>query len=216
MRSLNFDESIWIWQGGTFNAQSEVFSGEWLRVASSFGLVVVGGEEDEQEGFDNDQFSQGLVALNDRVNLLYEQDLNLSEFFQYNVLFSTDFDQAITPSQDSIYNVGIKYNTSNEELSWVVQELGRVQSLTGGTHDLDETCELIICDATAENVIINLPDPADVKGLKYHFKKISTSHSVQLNGTIDGVGVYSFNGNDDCKVIMYDGTAYWLVAYYHK
>jgi hypothetical protein len=216
MRSLNFDESIWIWQGGTFNAQSEVFSGEWLRVASSFGLVVVGSEEDEQEGFDNDQFSQGLVALNDRVNLLYEQDLNLSEFFQYNVLFSTDFDQAITPAQDTIYNVGIKYNTSNEELSWVVQELGRVQSLTGGTHDLDPTCELIICDATAENVIINLPDPATVKGLKYHFKKISSSHQVQLNGTIDGLGLYSFNGKDDCKVLMSDGTAYWLVAYYHK
>ena len=97
-----------------------------------------------------------------------------------------------------------------------MQELGRVQSLTGGTHDLDPTCELIICDATAENVIINLPDPADVKGLKYHFKKISSAHSVQLNGTIDGAGVYSFNAKDDCKVIMSDGTAYWLVAYYHK
>lgn len=216
IKSLDFDESIWIWQGGTFYAQSEVFSGEWLRVSSSFGLVVVGDEGEDQNGFDNDQFSQGLVALNDRVNLLYEQDLNLSEFFQYNVLFSTNFDQVITPAQDTIYNVGIKYNSSNEELNWVVQELGRVQSLVGGTHNLDPTCELIICDSTAESVIINLPNPSTVKGLKYHFKKIAPSNSVQLNGTIDGAGVYSFNGKDDCKVLMSDGTEYWLVSYYHK
>jgi hypothetical protein len=216
MRSLEFDESIWIWQGGVFNAQSEVFSGEWLRVASSFGLIVVGGEEDEQEGFDNDQFSQGLVALNDRVNLLYEQDLNLSEFFQYNVLFSTDFDQTITPSQDTIYNVGIKYDAATEDLNWVTQELGKTQSLTAGTHALDTTAELIICDSTEGNVIINMPDPATVKGRKYHFKKIAPSSSVQLNGTIDTLPMYSFNGKDDCKVIMSDGTQYWLVAYYHK
>jgi hypothetical protein len=216
MRSLEFDESIWIWQGGVFNAQSEVFSGEWLRVASSFGLVVVGGEEDEQEGFDNDQFSQGLVALNDRVNLLYEQDLNLSEFFQYNVLFSTDFDQTITPSQDTIYNVGIKYDAATEDLNWNIQELGKTQSLPGGIHDLDVTAELIICDSTEETVIVNLPDPATVKGRKYHFKKIASSHSVQLNGTIDTLPLYSFNGKDDCKVIMSDGTQYWLVAFYHK
>jgi hypothetical protein len=216
MKSLSFDGGIWIWQGGTFNAQSNVFTGEWLRIGSEFDLVIVNDEEDEQEGFDNDQFSGGLVALDEQVGTLYDQNMNLNENMQYTVFFQAQTTDLTVPSQDSIYNVGIKYNTSNEELSWVVQELGRVQSLTGGTHDLDPTCELIICDATAETIIINLPDPATVKGLKYHFKKISSAHSVQLNGTIDGAGVYSFNGKDDCKVIMSDGTAYWLVAYYHK
>ena len=144
-----------------------------------------------------------------------EKDDNIDEFFQYNVLYNSNFDQVTSPVDLSVFNVGIKYDEANG-LSWWTQELGKVQSLTGGTHDLDPTCELIICDATAESVIINLPDPATVKGLKYHFKKISSSNQVQLNGTIDGLGLYSFNGKDDCKVLMSDGTAYWLISYYHK
>lgn len=215
MKSLEFDESIWIWQGGTFFAQSEVFAGEWLRVASSFGLVVVGDEGEDQNGFDNDQFSSGLVALNDRVNLLYEQDLNLSEFFQYNLLFSTDFDQTVTPTENTIYNVGIKYDAGTEDLSWVTQELGKVQSLTGGTHDLDDTCELVVCDTTAESVIVNLPDPATVKGLKFIFKKIASSHSVEINGTIDTLPMYSFNSSFESVTIMSDGTQYYAVGRYH-
>lgn len=216
MKSLSFDDGIWTWQGGTFNAQSNVFTGEWLRIGSQFDLVVVNDEQDEQDGFENDQFSQGLVALDTQVGILYDQALNFNEYFQYSVFLKAQTSDNILPTEDTTYAVGIKYDVANDTLAWNIQELGKVQSLTGGTHDLDSTAELIICDATTETVIINLPDPADVKGLKYHFKKISSSHSVQLNGTIDGVGVYSFNGKDDCKVLMSDGTAYWLVAYYHK
>ena len=178
--------------------------------------MVVGGEDIiDQNGSDNNQFKQGMIAMNERINLLYENDNTINEFFQYNVLYASEFDSVNPVADQSVFNVGIKYDESNG-LSWWTQELGKVQSLTGGTHALDPTCELIICDATAETIIINLPNPATVKGLKYHFKKISSSHSVQLNGTIDGAGVYSFNGKDDCKVLMSDGTAYWLVAYYHK
>jgi len=212
MRSLEFDGSIWIWQGGVFNAQSEVFSGEWLRVASSFGLIVVGGEGEEQEGFDNDQFSQGLVALNDRVNLLYEQDLNLSEYFQYNLLFSTDFDQTITPSENTIYNVGINYDPATEDLTWNIQELGKTQSLTGGTHDLDVTAELILCNTTEATVIINLPAANTVKGRKYAFKKTTSSHSISLVGTVDGSPVYSITGTNKCSVIMSDGISYYVIS----
>lgn len=216
MKTLEFDESIWIWQGGTFNAQSEVFSGEWLRVASSFGLVVVGDEDIiDQNGSDNNQFKQGMIAMNERINLLYENNNTINEFFQYNVLYASELDFTNPVANQSVFNVGIKYDESNG-LSWFTQELGKIQSLTGGTHDLDVTAELIICDSTEESVIINLPDPATVKGRKYHFKKIASSHSVQLNGTIDTLPAYSFNGKDDCKVLMSDGTQYWLVAYYHK
>jgi hypothetical protein len=216
MRTLEFDESIWIWQGGVFNAQSEVFSGEWLKVASSFGLIVVGGEEDEQEGFDNDQFSQGLVALDTQIGILYDQNLSFNEYFQYSVFLKSQDDTTLLPDQDTTYSVGIRYDVANDTLAWNIQELGKTQSLTGGTHALDTTAELIICNSTEGNVIINLPDPATVKGRKYHFKKIASSHSVQLNGTIDTLPAFSFNGKDDCKVIMSDGVEYWLVAYYHK
>jgi hypothetical protein len=216
MKTLEFDESIWIWQGGTFNAQSEVFSGEWLRVASSFGLVVVGDEDViDQNGSDNNQFKQGMIAMNERINLLYENNNTINEFFQYNVLYASELDFVNPVADQSVFNVGIKYDESNG-LSWFTQELGKTQSLPGGVHDLDVTAELIICDSTEETVIVNLPDPATVKGRKYHFKKIASSHSVQLNGTIDTLPLYSFNGKDDCKVIMSDGTQYWLVAYYHK
>jgi hypothetical protein len=216
IKSLQFDNGVWIWQGGVFNAQSNVYSGEWLRIGSEFDLVVVGGEEDEQEGFDNDQFSQGLVALDDRVTFLYDQNQLLTELLQYNVYFAGVQSELLPPANNITYGVAINYDTATELLTWNIQELGKTQSLPGGTHDLDVTAELVICDSTEETVIVNLPDPATVKGRKYHFKKIASSHSVQLNGTIDTLPLYSFNGKDDCKVIMSDGTQYWLVAYYHK
>ena len=216
IRSLAFDGGIWIWQGGTFNAQSEVFTGEWLRVASDFTLVVVGGEDIiDQNGSGNGQLSQGVSALNERVNLLYEFDTNTNEFFQYNVLYASNFNQTISPSDLSLFNVAIKYDETLG-LSWDTQELGKTQSLSAGTHSLDTTAELIICNSTEGNVVVNLPDPAIVKGKKYHFKKTASAHNVQLNGTIDGLGLYAFNSKDDCKVIMSDGTQYWLVAFYHK
>jgi hypothetical protein len=147
---------------------------------------------------------------------LYDQNMGLNENLQYTVFFQSQTNELTIPAQDTIYNVGINYDTATELLTWNIQELGKTQSLAGGTHDLDVTAELIICDTTAENIIINLPDPATVKGRKYHFKKIVSSRSVQLNGAIDNLPAYSFNGKDDCKVIMSDGTQYWLVAYYHK
>ena len=216
MKSLSFDFGIWVWQGGTFNAQSNVFTGEWINIGSEFDLVVIGGEEDEQEGFDNDQFSQGLVALDTQVGILYDQNMGLNENLQYTVFFQSQTNELTNPAQDTIYNVGIKYDTATEELTWNIQELGKTQSLTAGTHALDTTAELIICNSAEGNVIINLPNPATVKGRKYYFKKIAPSSSVQLNGTIDTLPMYSFNGKDDCKVLMSDGTQYWLVAYYHK
>jgi hypothetical protein len=142
--------------------------------------------------------------------------MGLNENLQYTVFFQSQTNELTNPAQDTIYNVGIKYDTATEELTWNIQELGKTQSLTAGTHALDTTAELIICNSAEGNVIINLPNPATVKGRKYYFKKIAPSSSVQLNGTIDTLPMYSFNGKDDCKVLMSDGTQYWLVAYYHK
>lgn len=216
MKSLFFDSSVWIWQGGTFSAQSNVYSGEWLRIGSEFDLVVVNDEQDEQNGFDGDQFSGGLVGLDDKVTYLYDQLHLINDVFQYNVYFAA-LQTELLPLTSSInYGLAISYDTATEALAWKIQELGKVQLLTGGTHALDPTAELIICDTSAEAIIINLPDPSTVKGLKYHFKKTMPSNQVQLNGTIDGAPVYGFNSKDDCKVIMSDGTQYWLVAFYHK
>ena len=72
-----------------------------------------------------------------------------------------------------------------------------------------------MCDSSAESVIVNLPDPATVKGLKFIFKKIASSHNVEINGTIDTLPMYSFNSVFESVTIMSDGTQYYAVGRYH-
>jgi hypothetical protein len=212
----NFDDDSYAFNGGTFDAQNETWDFELLKITQDV-VNIDTSELDGQDEVDiNNQQNNAVFRIVQQVETLRESVGNLPNSLPYDVMRVSPDAPTLEPTVITNFVPIIKYDTATEALAWNIQELGKVQSLTGGTHDLDPTCELIICDATAENVIINLPDPADVKGLKYHFKKTSTSHSVQLNGTIDGAGVYSFNGKDDCKVIMSDGTAYWLVAYYHK
>ncbi len=212
IKSLNFDDGVWIWQGGTFNAQSNVYSGEWLRIGSEFDLVVVNDEEDEQNGFDGDQLSGGLVALDDRVTFLYDQNQLLNDLLQYNVYFAALKNEALPMTSSITYGLAIKYDTATEDLTWNIQELGKTQSLSAGTHALDTTAELILCNTTDGNVIINLPAANTVKGRKYYFKKTTTSHNVSLVGTVDGSAVYSFGGHQHARGIMSDGISYYIIS----
>jgi hypothetical protein len=212
IKSLKFDDGVWIWQGGTFNAQSNVYSGEWLRIGSEFDLVVVNDEQDEQNGFDGDQLSGGLVALDDRVTFLYDQNQLLNELLQYNVYFAGIKNELLPMTSSISYGVAIKYDTATEDITWNIQELGKTQSLSAGTHDLDTTAELILCNTTEAAVIINLPAANTVKGRKYAFKKTTSSHSISLLGTVDGSPVYGITGTNKCSVIMSDGISYYVIS----
>jgi hypothetical protein len=212
----NFDDDSYVFNGGTFDAQSEIWNFELLKIAQDV-VNVDTSELDYQDEVDiNDQQNNAVFRTIKQVEVIRESVGNLPNSLPYDVMRVSPDVPTIQPTVTTNFAPIINYDETTEELTWNIQELGKTQSLTGGTHDLDVTAELIICDTTAENIIINLPDPATVKGRKYHFKKIVPSHSVQLNGTIDTLPAYSFNGKDDCKVIMSDGVEYWLVAYYHK
>lgn len=212
----NFDDDSYAFNGGTFDAQSETWNFELLKIAQDV-VNINTSELDYQDEIDiNDQQNNSVFRIVQQVETIRESVGNLPNSLPYDVMRVSPDAPTLEPTIITNFAPIIKYDTATTELTWNIQELGKVQSLAGGTHNLDPTCELIICDSTAESVIINLPNPSTVKGLKYHFKKIAPSNSVQLNGTIDGAGVYSFNGKDDCKVLMSDGTEYWLVSYYHK
>jgi hypothetical protein len=212
----NFDDESYVFNGGTFNAQDETWNFEMLKIAQDV-VNVDSSELDYQDEVDiNDQQNNAVFRTIKQVETIRESVGNLPNSLPYDVLRVSPDVPTIQPTVITNFAPIINYDTATELLTWNIQELGKTQSLPGGIHDLDVTAELIICDSTEETVIVNLPDPATVKGRKYHFKKIASSHSVQLNGTIDTLPLYSFNGKDDCKVIMSDGTQYWLVAYYHK
>lgn len=212
----NFDDDSYIFNGGTFEAQNETWDFELLKIATDV-VNIDTSELDFQDEVDiNSQQNNAVYRITQQVELVRESVSNVPNSLPLDILRVSTNTPNVEPTINTNFLPVIFYDTSTGLAQWNIQELGKVQSLVGGTHDLDATCELIICDSSAESVIINLPDPSTVKGLKYHFKKIASSHSVQLNGTIDGLPAYSFNGIDDCKVLMSDGTAYWLVAYYHK
>jgi hypothetical protein len=212
----NFDDESYVFNGGTFDAQSETWNFEMLKIAQDV-VNVDSSELDYQDEVDiNDQQNNAVFRTIKQVETIRESVGNLPNSLPYDVMRVSPDVPTVQPTVITNFAPIINYDTATELLTWNIQELGKTQSLTAGTHALDTTAELIICNTTEGNVIINMPDPATVKGRKYYFKKITPSSSVQLNGTIDTLPMYSFNGKDDCKVIMSDGTQYWLVAYYHK
>lgn len=211
----NFDDDSYVFNGGTFDAQSETWDFELLKIAQDV-VNIDTSELDYQDEIDiNDQQNNAVFRTIKQVEVIRESVGNLPNSLPYDVMRVAPNAPTVQPSVITNFIPIINYDDTSEELTWNIQELGKVQSLTGGTHDLDETCELVVCDTTAESVIVNLPDPATVKGLKFIFKKIASSHSVQINGTIDTAPSYSFNSVFESVTIMSDGTEYYAVGRYH-
>jgi len=210
----NFDEEKYIFNGGTFNAQSEQWDMELLQIQIE-DVETIDSEDFTDEtgdGQQNDAISRAIS----QVNLLRDSVSNFDESLPTDIMRLSPDTPTTQPTIDTYFNPVVVYDATEDTLEWNVQEMGKVQSLTGGTHNLDVSAELIVCDTTAENVIVTLPSASLVKGRKYIFKKISSSHNVQLSGTIDSAPSYSFNSLWESVTIMSDGSEYYAVGRYHS
>lgn len=211
-----FDDDSYVFNGGVFSAQDETWSFELLKIATDV-VNIDTSELDGQDQVDtNDQQNNAVFRVVQQVEGIRESVSNMAQALPTDVIRLAFDSPNVQPTVITNFAPIIYYDTATEDLTWNIQELGKTQSLTAGTHSLDTTAELILCNTSEGNVIINLPAANLVKGRKYYFKKTASAHQVQLNGAIDGLGLYAFNSKDDCKAIMSDGNEYWLVAFYHK
>ena len=127
-------------------------------------------------------------------------------------------DQPITtqPTQDTQYEVMLKYTDSTEAVTWLLQEHGTFKRYTLGIHSLDATFEGHIGDCATGSVTINLPTASAQKGKRYYFVKLGSSHTMTINAytsqTINGADHTDLTGNYYSCTLICDGTQWFIIA----
>jgi hypothetical protein len=113
----------------------------------------------------------------------------------------------------------LQYEVDNNEQEF--GQLGQIEALdsvelsSGG--NIPRSAAVILCDASASNMTVSLPDPLDAKGEVYYIKKISTGNTVTLTcstsgATIDKATSQILIGINYPTVKVYsDGSEYWII-----
>lgn len=90
--------------------------------------------------------------------------------------------------------------------------------ITTTPYTVDTVSYILLCDATSENIIVNLPPAADVKGQTWHVKKtdVSSTNTVIItpNGseTIDKFTTHTLTGIlHPCDDVYSDGDEWWIL-----
>lgn len=111
---------------------------------------------------------------------------------------------------------------ANRKLFYGAISGGKVLNLTNAMspYYLSFDDEVVICNTSAGNVEVYLPDTATIlinnQGAKYTFKKTSSAHSliVRRSGTntIDNTDNHVLTTNMDSHIVQSDGTNYWIIG----
>jgi hypothetical protein len=216
VKTLQFDSTRWLFNGGTYNPRSETWAGEWLGLAPDYTQATSGGtgnynprtgERVVKDRLDYHEFA--ISSFNSQFSNVPQQVLE--EIVNY-------ADQPITvqPTQDTQYEVMLKYTDSTEAVTWLLQEHGTFKTYTTGTSSLDTNFEGHIGNTAGGSVILNLPAVATQKGKKYYFVKSGASHTFRINAytgeSINGADHFLLNTNYDSHTIICDGTKWFIIA----
>jgi hypothetical protein len=212
IKSLSFDSFKWLLNGAVYSARSEQWSGEWLGLVPIYtGLTSTG------EGL---KLGNG---LKDRVNYQDQQIGRLNDSVQRtpelvlsHLINEADGAPSTAPTQDTQYEVMLKYTDSTEAVTWLLQEHGTFKTYTTGTSSLDTNFEGHIGNTAGGSVILNLPAVATQKGKRYYFVKSGSSHTFRINAAtgenINGTDHFLLNTNYDSHTIICDGTQWFIIA----
>ena len=211
IKSLYFDDYKWIFNGAVYSARSEQWSGEWLGLVPIYTGLTSSGEGLKLGG-----------GLKDRVNYHEEQIGRLNDSVQRvpalmlsELVNDADGAPASFPTQNTRYEVMVQYNHADEQMVWHLQEHNSSVVYTAGTHTITNGYELIICNTTDGNVVVNLPDATESKGKKYYFLKTANPHVVTISGgsyNINGSSATTINSLYGSKTIISDGSQWYIIA----
>jgi len=215
VKTLQFDSTRWLFNGGTYNPRSETWAGEWLGLAPDYTQATSGGtgnynprtgERVVKDRLDYHEFA--ISSFNSQFSNVPQQVLE--EIVNY-------ADGAITaqPTLNTRYEVMLEYVDSSEVVRWHLQEHNASITYTNGTHTITNGYELIICNTTDGNVVVNLPNATESKGKKYYFIKTANAHVVTISGgtyNINGATSTTMNSRYQSKTIISDGVQWYIVG----
>lgn len=126
-----------------------------------------------------------------------------------------DGSKADTPSGVSVANFQLGLGNAWDCLQTLGVGLAAV--VAGTTALTQANAGLLLIDATAGNVILNLPAASAAVGAVFQFKRLdSTANTVTVNragsDTIDGSTSFTLNSQFDYQEIRADGTSAWRVT----
>jgi hypothetical protein len=212
IKTLYFDGGAWVLNGCSFKAKSESWDGEWLYLAPTYsGLTSTGEGYKIDPGKNDDKVNYALEAvadINGSISFVPEQVL---EF----LINDAEGAPTTQPTINTRWEVMLEYVDSSEVVRWHVQEHNASIVYTNGTHTITNGYELIICNTTDGNVVVNLPNATESKGKKYYFIKTASAHVVTISGgsyNINGSSSTTINSQYGSKTIISDGAQWYIIA----
>jgi len=215
IKSLSFDSAKWLFNGGTFYPRSESWNGEWLALAPDYTLATGGGSGEYTP-------RTGERVVNERLNyhefaitkLNLETSAIPDRLVEHLVNYA-DGAPTAQPTLNTRWEVMLEYVDSSEVVRWHLQEHNASVVYTAGTHTITNGYELILCNSSDGNVVVNLPPANESKGKKYYFVKTTSGHSVTISGNgynINGSGTTTIGNHYGSKTIISDGAQWYIIA----
>jgi hypothetical protein len=214
IKSLEFDSTKWLFNGGTFYPRFERWAGEWLGLAQDYTLATGGGGVDWNPRSGERIITNRLNYHEFAISKLNTETSAIPDRLVEHLVNYADGAPTSQPTLNTRWEVMLEYKDSTEVLDWHIQEHNASVTYTAGSHTITNGYELIICDSSGGVVNVDLPDPTQSKGKKYYFKKIATNHTVVITGggqDIDGGPTKVLNSLYDTCTIISNGVQWWLI-----
>lgn len=215
VKSLYFDNYTWMLNGVSFNPRLETWEGEWLGIAPVYTNTTTTGEGLRIASEQGDILRDRVNLIETQVNSYQSMISAMPETILEYLINDADGAPASQPTLNKRWEVMLQYTDSTEEVAWHLQEHNASVTYTNGTHTLTNGYELIICNSTDGNVVINLPDADESMGKKYYFIKTATAHVVTIDaGTfnINGGTSTTINNLYGSKTIISNGTQWYIIS----
>ena len=212
-KSLVFDDAIWIFNGGKLDAMSCQWDGEWLRM-SNYPDNVDNPIDTEDSDYNSNSEGSTLVRILQQVTEQKVSAQNIFPAMPYRIMQIAETPITATPSIDTLFNVDLKFNQSQQLLFFAISEKGSFLVLTSGTYTASVDNPSMLCNTSDGNITINLPPANSSKGIEFWFKKTTNPHKVIINGTIDGLSGHDINNLNGSVIIVSDGSVYWIKSHY--
>ena len=197
---LYFDSTIWVFNGGTYNPDLDIWDGEWLGIAVVYTNVNNNGEGERVQNVDEiiwDTQKELQVDLDAVRRMVGNMPLSI---LPTEIINNATGAPTSDPGVDKYYGVNLwyDYDATTPELKWQLNE--KTQYLyevieidhTDSPYTIAQLSgELLLkCDTTGGNITVNLPTAVGNKA-KYHIIKTAAANAV----TIDGDGSETINGS---------------------
>jgi len=211
IKSLYFDNYTWILQGCTYSARMDQWDGEWVAIIPTYSGTTASGESYKVGSGSGDRVNY----LDMRVSEINDQLQAVSDSVKQTLTNEVSGSPIAAPTEDTRYEVMIKYNAANTVMEWHLQEHGTFKTYTVGAYALDVSFEGHLADCTAGSVTLNLPAANVSKGLKYYFVKKGSAHNLRIDGAganISGADHIDLSTNYATATLICDGVEWFRIA----